>query len=145
MGMTFPMDKLVVIPPDAWIDMGSGWTHTTPSDTTVDSDLRQLCPGSSLFWEGFLPLDVGGISGQTAFKNGVLATRLSLKGVVQSLPILGGIPEGADVQTYDIWVAQAGGWLVALKFDATVDGEPLGIQIDVTNPNDPTISVNPPM
>ena len=139
------MDKVVVIPPDAWIDMGSGWTHTAPSDTTVDDDLRQLCPGSSRFWEGFLPLNLGGIPGQPAFINGVLATRLSLKGVVQSMPILGVIPEGADVQTFNIWVAQSGGWLVALQFDGTVDGAPTQIQVDVTNPNDPNISVVKPI
>jgi len=144
-GWTLPWDEVVVIPPDAWIDMGEGWTPTTPSDPAVTDDLRQFCPGSNLFWEGFLPLNLAGIPGQPAFMNGVLATRLSLKGQVQSLPILGAIPEGADVQTFDIWVAQSGGWLVALEFDATVDGEPMRIQVDVTDPNNPTISVNPPM
>jgi hypothetical protein len=140
------MDKLVVIPPDAWYDMGSGWTHTTPSDPIVDGDLRQFCPGSSLFWEGFLPLDLAGIPpGQVTFINGVLATRLSLKGVVQSIPILGVIPPDVTVDTFYIWVAQSGGWLVALEFDATVDGEPTRIRVDVTNPNDRTISVDPPI
>jgi hypothetical protein len=145
-GMTLPWDKVVVIPPDAWYDMGSGWTHTTPSDPIVDGDLRQFCPGSSLFWEGFLPLDLAGIPpGQVTFINGVLATRLSLKGVVQSIPILGVIPPDVTVDTFYIWVAQSGGWLVALEFDATVDGEPTRIRVDVTNPNDRTISVDPPM
>jgi len=145
-GMTLPWNNVVVIPPDAWYDMGSGiWTQTTPSDPNVDGDLRQFCPGSSLFWEGFLPLDLTGISGQPEFKNGVLAVRLSLKGVVQSLPVLGPIPDGSTVNTFDIWVAQAGGWLVALEFDATVDGEPMRIRVNVTNPNDPNIHVVPPM
>jgi hypothetical protein len=72
-----------------------------------------------------------------------LAVRLSLKGQVQSLPVLGAIPEGAVVQTFDIWVAQSGGWLVALEFDATVDGVPLRIGVDVTN--DPTVEVTPPI
>jgi hypothetical protein len=145
-GWTVPWDKVVVIPPDAWFDMGSGWTHTTPSDPIVDGDLRQFCPGSSLFWEGFLPLDLTGIPPrQVTFINGVWAVPLSLKGRVQSIPLFGVIPEGADVQTFDIWVAQDGGWLVALEFDATVDGEPMRMQVNVTNPNDPTISVVPPM
>jgi len=142
------MDKLVVIPPDAWIDMGSGWTHTTASDPIVEGDLRQFCPGSSLFWEGFLPLDLTGIPGQPDFKNGVLATRLSLKGAVPSIPsipVLGPIPPEATVSTFNIWVAQAGGWLVALEFDATVDGEAMRIRVNVTNPNDPTISVVQPI
>jgi hypothetical protein len=148
-GMTLPLDKVVVIPPDAWIDMGSGWTHTTPSDPAVTDDLRWFCPGSSLFWEGFLPLDLTGIPGQPDFKNGVLATRLSLKGVVHSLPFFGPIPPEATVNTFDIWVAQAGGWLVALEFDAIETADEGGtledrIRVNVTNPNDPTISVNAP-
>jgi len=145
-GMTLPWDKVVVIPPDAWYDMGSGWTHTTPSDPIVDGDLRQFCPGSSLFWEGFLPLDLTGIPPrQVTFINGVWAVPLSLKGMVQSIPILEVIPPDATVNTFDIWVAQNGGWLVALEFDATFDGEPMRIRVDVTNPNDLTIHVDPPM
>jgi len=151
-GRTFPWNNLVVIPPDAWYDMGSGWTHTTPSDPIVVGDLRQFCPGSSLFWEGFLPRDLTGIPGQPDFKNGVLATRLSLKGVVWSLPVLGVIPSDATVNTFDVWVAQNGGWLVALQFDGTfpadgsggTSGDRIQMQVDVTNPNDPAISVDPP-
>jgi hypothetical protein len=144
-GMTFPMDKLVVIGNDAWVDSGSGWTATTASDPIVVGDL-ELCPGSSLFWEGFLPLDLTGIPPrQVTFINGVWAVPLSLKGVAQSIPILGVIPPEATVDTFDIWVAQDGGWLVALEFDATVDGEPMRIRVDVTHPNDPTINVVPPM
>jgi len=142
-GMSFTWERVVVIPPDAWIDTGSGWTHTTPSDTTVDGDLRQFCPGSSLFWEGFLPRDLAGIQGQIASRNGVLAVRLSLKGQVQSVPVWGPIAADATVNTFDIWVAQDGGWLVALEFDATVDGVPLRIGVDVTN--DPTVEVNAPI
>jgi len=152
-GMTLPWDKVVVIPPDAWYDMGSGWTPTTPSDPIVDSDLRQFCPGSSLFWEGFLPRDLTGIPGQPDFKNGVLATRLSLKGVVWSLPVLGVIPPDAIVDTFYIWVAQSGGWLVALQFDGTfpadgsggTSGDRIQMQVDVTDPNDLTIHVDPPI
>jgi hypothetical protein len=134
--------KVVVIGDDAWVD----GTHTMASDPTVVGDLTQLCPGYGPFWEGFLPLDLEGIQGQIAFRNGVLATRLSLKGQgqVQSLPVLGTSLEGADVQTFDIWVAQDGGWLVALEFDATFGDVPVRIQVDVKSPNDPTIQVNPP-
>ena len=137
-GMAFTT-SVIVIGDEAWVD----GTPTPPSE--VDSDLRQFCPGSSLFWEGFLPLDLTGIPPrQVTFINGVWAVPLSLKGRVQSIPFFGVIPEGADVQTFDIWVAQSGGWLVALQFDATFGGDPMRIRVDVTNPNDPAISVNPP-
>ena len=137
-GMTFTT-SVIVIGDEAWVD-----GTPTPASEVV-GDLTLFCPGSSLFWEGFLPLDLTGIPGQPDFKNGVLATRLSLKGVVQSIPILGVIPADATVNTFDIWVAQAGGWLVALEFDATVDGEPMRIRVNVTNPNDPNIHVVPPV
>jgi hypothetical protein len=149
-GWTFPWNNLVVIPPDAWYAMESEWTHTTPSDPIVDGDLRQFCPGSSLFWEGFLPLDLTGIPPrQVTFINGVWAVPLSLKGVVQSIPILEVIPPDATVNTFDIWVAQNGGWLVALEFDAVETAGEGGtvedrIRVNVTDPNDPTISVDPP-
>jgi hypothetical protein len=137
-GMTFTT-SVIVIGDEAWVD------GTPALASEVDGDLRQFCPGSSLFWEDLdLPADLGSIPGQVVHENGVLAVRLSLKGVVESLPALGLIPEGADVQTFDIWVAQDGDWLVALEFDATVDGDPMRIRVDVTNPNDSTISVEPP-
>jgi hypothetical protein len=148
MGFSFPW-KLIVIPPDAWVNiMGQGWTPTTASE--VEGDLRQFCPGSSLFWEGFLPLDLTGIPGQTASKNGVMAVRLSLMGRVDSLPFIGAIPPDATVNTFDIWVAQSGGWLVALQYDATETADEGGtvedrMQVNVTRPNDPTIHVVPPM
>jgi hypothetical protein len=148
-GMSFTWERVVVIPPDAWIDTGSGWTHTTPSDPTwpaIVGDLTQLCPGYGPFWEGFLPLgDLGSIEQHSDPSKGVPAVRLSLKGRVESIPSIPVLPtslEGADVQTFDIWVAQDGGWLVALEFDATFGDVPTRIQVDVTNPNDPTIEVN---
>ena len=130
--------SVVVIGNDAWVN----GTPTTADDPSVVSNL-EFCPGSSHFWEGFLPLgNLGDIEQHSDPSKGVPAVRLSLKRVVPSIPFFGTIPEGADVQTFDIWVAQDGGWLVALEFDATVDGVPLRIGVDVTNPNDPTIQVN---
>jgi hypothetical protein len=140
--MTFPWFELVVIGDEAWIDeMESGWTPVPPDDPGA-----RLCPGSSLFWEGFLPLEnLAGIERHLDLSKAVPAMRLSLIGWVQSLPsAFGSISEGATVNTFNIWVAQDGGWLVALEFDGTVDGEPTQIRVDVTNPNDPTISVNAP-
>jgi hypothetical protein len=133
-GGTTLTTSAIVIGDHAWVD----GTPTPASE--VAGLLKQFCPGYGPFWEGFLPLDLGGIQGQTAFVNGVWALRLSLVGQVQSIPMLEVIPPGA---TLNIWVAQSGGWLVALQFDATVDGEPIRIRVDVTNPN-ASITVNPP-
>jgi hypothetical protein len=141
--------QVVVIPPDAWINMGEGWTATTADDPSVLNSL-DLCPGSSRFWQGFLPLDVGSIEQHLDPSKGVPAVRVSLKGVVGSLPFFGPIPPEATVNTFDIWVAQSGGWLVALEFDATETADGGGavqdrMQVGVTNPNDPTITVVRPV
>ncbi|MCJ7811444.1 MAG: hypothetical protein MUP62_04575, partial [Dehalococcoidia bacterium] len=142
-GMRFPWDNLVVIPPDAWIYV-EGWIHTDPSDPLIDLD-RPLCPGFSEFWEGLaLPADLGSIQGQLVFINGVWAVRLSLVGLVQSLPSIGFIPPGGTVDTFDIWLAQDGGWLVAVEFHGTTgEGDPVGMRVDVTN--NPGIQVNAPI
>jgi len=157
-GMTSDMGKVVVIGNDAWVDVGLGWTHTQANDPSAVENL-ELCPGSSLFWESLqLPADLGGIQGQPVTINGVAAVRLSLAGLAQSLPSLGIIPlglEGATIHRFDIWVAQDGGWLVALALDASVYGELVGdsggvsgaairVRVDVTNPNDASIRVDPP-
>jgi len=150
-GMAFDTD-VVVIPPKAWLDAGEGWTPLPADDPSVVENLR-LCPGSSLFWEGFLPLDLAGIEQHLDLSKGVPAVRVSLKGVVHSLPFFGSIPPEATVDTFDIWVAQAGGWLVALEFDGTfpadgtggTSGDRIQMQVNVTNPNDLNIHVDPPM
>ena len=63
-------ERIVVIGGDAWIDIGSEWTPTNPTDEGLVNDLTQYCPGSSLFWEGFLPRDLAGIQGQIASRIG---------------------------------------------------------------------------
>jgi hypothetical protein len=141
--------QVVVIPPNAWINVGDKWTPTTPDDPNVLNNL-DLCPGSSRFWEGFLPLDVGSIEQHSDSSKGVPAVRLSLKGVVPSIPFFGPISSEETVNTFDIWVAQSGGWLVALQYDATETADEGGtvedrMQVNVTRPNDPTIHVVKPI
>jgi hypothetical protein len=133
LGFTFDMDKLVVIGNDAWLDAGLGWASTTAGDPGVVADLES-CPGSNVFWQSLgLPGDLGGLQGPVTTVNGVAAVRVSLLG-------LGLVPpdsQGATVRTFDLWVAQDGGWVVALASDVSVS--------DVTSPNNPSISVVPPV
>ena len=132
--------SVVVIPADAWLN----GTPTSASDQSVLDNLES-CPGSSLFWEGFLPLDLGGIEQHVDLSKGVPAVRLSLKGVVQSLPVLGRHPGGRRRSNLRHLGGPgrrlAGGPGIRRHLRSAYR---LHMQVDVTNPNDPTISVNPP-
>jgi hypothetical protein len=151
-GFTFDMGKLVIIGNSAWLDLGSGWAPAGTSDPGVVDNL-ELCPSSAVFWQNLgLPGDLGGIQGPVMMVNGVEAVRVSVAGLVQSLPGLGIIPsglEGATVRTFDMWVAQDGGWVVAAALDAAFSDEEgdarIQMRVDVTSPNDQSISVVPPI
>ena len=163
-GAAVGSDELVVIGDDAWLDAGDGFEATTADDPNVEEDLA-LCPGSPAFWEDFdFIQDPGLLHGQPDTKNGVDTIRYSLGNAVEALKSIGFLPaelEGMTINTFDVWVAEDGGWAVALDVDLTADaqaaaetfGLPLGeagqeahitMQVDITDVNATDIHVEPP-
>jgi len=163
-GTAVGRDELVVIGDDAWLDTGEGFQTTAADDADVVQDLS-LCPGSAAFWEGFdFIQEPSPLRGQPDTMNGVEAIRYSLGEAVETLKSIGFLPaelEGMTINTFDVWVAEDGGWAVALDVDITADaqaaaetfGLPLGeggqqariaMRVDITDVNAADIHVEPP-
>jgi len=163
-GAAVGKDELVVIGDDAWLDSGEGFDAYSADDADVVQDLS-LCPGSATFWEGFDFLqEPGALRGQPDTMNGVDSTRYSLGEAVETLKSIGFLPtelEGMTINTFDVWVAEDGGWPVALDMDITADAEaaaetfglPLGeagqqaqitMRVDITDVNATDIHVEEP-
>jgi hypothetical protein len=158
-------DELVVIGEDAWLDTGEGFEAYSADDPDVVEDL-DLCPGSPRFWADFDFLqDPGPLTGQPDTINGVDALRYSLGDAAEALKSIGFLPaelEGLTINTFDVWVAEDGGWPVALDMDIAADaaaaaetfGLPLEegvqearitMQVDITDVNAAGIHVEPPV
>ena len=158
-------DELVVIGDDAWLDTGAGFEAFSADDPAVVEDLA-LCPGSPAFWEDFDFLqDPGPLTGQPDTINGVDAVRYSLGDVAGALKSIGFLPaelEGVTINTFDVWVAEDGGWPVALDMDIAADAaaaaETFGLpieegvqearitmQVDITDVDAAGIHVEPPV
>jgi hypothetical protein len=155
-GQSVTLAELVVIGNDAWMKADDTWTAVPATDANVVENLKQ-CPGSPLFWEAVkVPSDLSGVQGQVETVNGVQAVRLSLENLVTGLPILGlGVPglEGVTVYDFDMWLARDGGWVVRIKYDIGLPSDSsdggggelrVQMQVDVTQPNEPSINVEPP-
>jgi len=158
-------DELVVIGEDAWLDTGAGFEAYSADDPAVVEDL-DLCPGSPRFWADFDFLqDPGPLTSQPDTINGVDALRYSLGDAAEALKSIGFLPaelEGLTINTFDVWVAEDGGWPVALDMDIAADaaaaaetfGLPLEegvqearitMQVDITDVNAAGIHVEPPV
>lgn len=158
LGFFIETEQLIVIGDDAWIDTGEGWTATSADDVGVAETLN-LCPGSRAFWGDFhSSVDLSRLTGYPESKNGVPALRYSVTGLAQIPGLLGASSDmdGVAVRSYDLWLAQDGGWIVALDVSATLDSAPvdgdLGLEpldvrmrVDVADPNNLDIQVEPPV
>jgi hypothetical protein len=163
-GTAIGKDELVVIGDDAWFDGGDGFEATTADDPDVVDDL-DLCPGSPVFWEDFDFIeDPSPLPGEPDTKNGVEATRYALGEAAEALESIGFLPpdlEGLTINTFDVWLAEDGGWPVALDMDMSADAEAAGdifglpsedgaqeahitMRVDITDANDDDIRVEEP-
>jgi hypothetical protein len=153
--------RVILMGDKAWIDMGDGWSETTPSEPEM-VDALGLCPACPSFWED-LSFEAPTLPGEHDTKNGVPAIHYTLAELPEAFTGIDLIPEewgeGVSVETADIWVAEDGGWLVCMSLRVSAEGQaaeetiPLleGIEwasiaatIDITRANDPSIRVNAP-
>jgi hypothetical protein len=153
--LELPVIQLVVTGEGAWLDIGWGVAHVSRNDLRVTDTLRQ-CPGSPAAWDAsFLTPTLS--AGVQETVNGVAALRYSLAGTVGTPASFGVLPsdmEGWTINTYDVWLAEDGGWLVrfvedlSLDFDESAEDVLLGravVRVDITNPNSTDIHVEPPV
>lgn len=139
---------------------GDGLLPVAPDDERVVDSLR-LCAGSGEFWAdvtGGEPLPAGG---EPEERNGVPTRRLQLAGVLDQAAALGlftpGV-EGVTIDTVTFWVADPGDWISGFFLTAglepsavseitgsnlTENGE-IVVELEVTDPDDPSLAVTPP-
>jgi hypothetical protein len=158
-------EELVVVGEDAWLDVGDGYQATSLDDPDVEADL-DLCPASEVFWEDFVDFIDGEFEGVAETRNGVTSTRYAVGEAAQTLETLGFLLadlEGITIDVFDVWLADDGGWPVAVDVDMTADAqaqaEAFGgsfeaeagqqarvlMRVDITDVNDPAIQVEPPV
>lgn len=128
--------RIIVIGDEAWMSAGDSW--------------EALPPGmSGTMLAAFDPiLLAGGFAQQGAWtgaadqgvedRNGVQARHYRIDSA-SIVGVLASMPPGASI---DAWVSEDGGFLVALEV-VNEDGE--GFKIDVTDINDPTLTVEAPV
>lgn len=157
-------ENLVVIGDDAWMHTGEEFQATGPDDAEILDNL-DLCPGSPVFWEGFALSDLTPLVGEPEMVNDVAAVRYRLDEAADNLRRIGFLPpeaEGMTVNAFDVWLAEDGGWPVAVDFDVLANAEVaaesfalpiadsgqelrLRMRLDITDTNSPDIHVEPPI
>lgn len=146
--------QLVVIGESAWSDTGGGLVPVSRSSALL-TDTIGACPGWSGFWQdAYLPSPLP--PGVPDTVNGIPVLHYSLAGAAGTPVSFGLLPpgmEGVTVNAYDVWLAEDGGWLVRFVEDVLVDFDEsaegvvaghVGMRVDIMNPNDPAIHVEPP-
>jgi hypothetical protein len=134
--------QAVVIGEEAWLKSGSGaWSKSPGGAADFDAAFTTLSPIDLVSEFEGLAGAIEQVGEQR--RNGQRAIRYrSEDGAANAAAA--GLTDG----TLDLWLALAGGYLVALEIDGTwdIDGvaTPVLLTIDVTNVNDPANRVSPP-
>jgi hypothetical protein len=127
--------RIVVIGDEAWSGTGDELV-AMPSELATGM-LAAFDP--MLLFGGFAQAGAwqGAADQGTEERNGVQARHFRIDDG-SFLGAVGGMPDGASV---DAWIAEDGGYLVGLEI---LDGEGSGYIVDVTDVNDPSITVERP-
>jgi hypothetical protein len=136
--------RVIEIGPDVWVDQGSGtYVKNAIPKTTVDAMMAAFDP-VLLFANIQKNPDVGYLQNQgTETHNGINSVHLHAD---STTPLPAGatpIPAGT---VFDMWVAADGGYLVGLegKGLAATGSETDSVSIELSNVNDPSLTVTPP-
>ena len=144
----------------AWIDDGEGYQE---ADIETITDVVSSCPLHPVFWADFdtslCPTDM---TGTAETVNGIPAQRVDLSATAELATCMRFTAdlEGADFAQYDTWLADDGGWIVALTMDAALDAEAasrafgglpeegvtaeLSMAVEIADVNDPSLVVEAP-
>jgi hypothetical protein len=161
------MEMTVVATPDTlWIDSGSGFQESNLFDSDVQS-VTGICPASPMFWTAFGEAPWGAMSGEPDTINGIPVQRLDMTSMAGGFDLgaldaffggVGALPDGIQINEMVFWIADPGGWPVALQVGVDlsesavaelVGMEGLGaasmtMSVEIDNVNDPALSVQVP-
>jgi hypothetical protein len=134
--------QVIVIGDEAWLKSGNGrWTRSPGGAADFDAVFTTLSPSELV--SGFEGLAPAFVKVGPEMKNGQASTHERAEA---SNPAAAdaGVTEGS----IDVWVSRAGGRLVAVEADLTMDVDgvatPVLLTIEVTHVNDPANRIRPP-
>ncbi len=106
-------ERVVAVGRRFWIDRSSSLRAARREDAT----LLDFCAAEAAFWAPFARLDLPARVGAPARINGIRARRHRLDGSLRDevVGVLGNLPAGVDVLEADVWLAEAGQWLLAFR------------------------------
>jgi hypothetical protein len=110
--------QAIVIGDRAWVETDEEWSAVPLDDPDGQVDMGSN-PGSSEFWSSFL--DTSALTGLEQFServNGINAKRVTTTDGDLVLQVLGGPGEEepwASVEEFTVWLADDGGWPVAMR------------------------------
>jgi hypothetical protein len=133
--------RVVIIGQDVWVDGGSGLWVKNAIPLVVAEGMMSAFDPAVLFLGIGAWANTGGLQQVgTEDKNGVRAVHYHLDKTT--------VPAGtsiADNATIDLWVAEEGGYLVSVRsVGISNPGGPDSITMDISNINDPSLSVVAP-
>ncbi|HET6379973.1 MAG TPA: hypothetical protein VFH63_02925 [candidate division Zixibacteria bacterium] len=129
----------------AWIMEGGEWVDATGSEQMFVALFDALAPDTVVAGYGLdRYADVFRPQG-TESKNGVQATHYHLD--AQDVAQLEGGEDFPADGVFDLWIAEDGGYLVAMVFSGTdpETGAALEFRMDVSRVNDPSLVIAPPV
>jgi hypothetical protein len=136
--------SFILIGDDAWISTGNDTFIPTPGGASMFSQFTEGLAPQTLM--GMVPASA--LQGMTAVgaeeKNGVATTHYRVTGA-DSPQVAEGL--GAD-STIDVWIADEGGYMVAMVLDGTMDvrgtATPIQLSMDISRINDASIAIEAP-
>lgn len=156
-GFSFTM-VAVGTPEASWLDDGGGFVEVSPLDPDFDT-AAGICAANPAFWSdgGFVPPSA---QGEPDTINGIAAQRLELSELLTSLAGLGFELDGMTFKDATIWIAEEGGWVVAIDMTfmiapesageffgpgfEIVEGAEMRMLVEIADPNDPSLAVEVP-
>jgi hypothetical protein len=134
--------RVILIGTDNWVDQGTGtYAKNLVPNSTLTGMMGAFDPGT-MFSNASRVANFGALENKGAeSKNGVQAIHLHADQNTQLPAGASPIPAGA---TIDLWVAVDGQYLVALETVGFGAVSGTDLTIEVTNINDPSLTVTPP-
>ncbi len=151
------MEMAVVATPETiWLDQGYGFEESGPFDSNVQTVVG-ICPASPTFWMGFGEVPWAAMTGEPDTVNGIPAQRVDFTAMAGAMDLGalaalmgGGVGSGMDIDEAVFWIADPGGWPVAMQvgmvmLDLEGMGDvPISMHYEINTVNDPSLSVQVP-
>ncbi len=135
--------RIVVVGSDVWMDEGTGTFTKEPIPASALSAMTSAFDPGTFLARANSSVSLSAL--QTIgveTKNGVQALHLRAD---HSTAIPAGQPTIPPGGTIDLWVATSGNYLVALEMNGIVSASgPSSVNLEITNINDPSLSVSAP-